>query len=213
MSDSFAGSAHLESGVDALLFDLGRVVIDVDMMRIHTRWSALAGVPFDQRHAQRVISSDAFRQHERGELTDAAFFAFLRRELEVDLTDEQFADGWNSIFVGEMPGIRQVLARVRDRVPLYAFSNTNPAHQAYWSVHFAELLEPFRKIYVSHEIGARKPEAAAFEAVVRDIGIAPSRTLFFDDAAENVAGARVCGLRAVEVATSADIERALADLF
>jgi putative hydrolase of the HAD superfamily len=66
---------------------------------------------------------------------------------------------------------------------------------------------------VSHEIGARKPEAAAFEAVVRDIGIAPSRTLFFDDAAENVAGARVCGLRAVEVATSADIERALADLF
>ena len=119
MSDSFAGSAHLESGVDALLFDLGHVVIDVDMMRIHTRWSALAGVPFDQRHAQRVISSDAFRQHERGELTDAAFFAFLRRELEVDLTD----------------------------------------------------------------------------------------------AAENVAGARVCGLRAVEVATSADIERALADLF
>src|SRR4029079_4493340 len=139
----------------------------------------------------------------------AAFFAFLRRELEVDLTDEQFADGWNSIFVGEKPGIRQVLDTLRDRVPLYAFSNTNPAHQAYWSVHFAELLEPFRKIYVSHEIGARKPEAAAFEAVVRDIGIAPSRTLFFDDAAENVAGARVCGLRGVRVAASADIEQTL----
>ena len=40
MSSGFTGGAHLESGVDALLFDLGRVVIDVDMMRIHARWSA-----------------------------------------------------------------------------------------------------------------------------------------------------------------------------
>jgi FMN phosphatase YigB (HAD superfamily) len=53
--------------------------------------------------------------------------------------------------------------------------------------------------HVSHEIGARKPEPAAFRSVVADMGLAPDRVLFFDDSAENVAGARACGLRAVDV--------------
>ena len=30
--------------IDALLFDLGRVLIDIDMTRAHTRWAAHAGV-------------------------------------------------------------------------------------------------------------------------------------------------------------------------
>ena len=68
------------------------------------------------------------------------------------------------------------------------------------------------KIYVSHEIGARKPEAAAFRAVVADMGMAPQRILFFDDIAENVAGARACGIAAVQVRTAGDVERALEDM-
>jgi glucose-1-phosphatase len=198
--------------VDALLFDLGRVVIDIDTARIHARWVELAGVPASHINATSITGSEIFRQHERGEITDAAFFAELRRDLQIDLTDDQFIDGWNTIFVGEMPGIRGLLCRAHGQLPLYGFSNTNPAHQAYWSVHFAELLAPFRKIYVSHEIGARKPERAAFEAVVGDIGVDPRRILFFDDVAENVLGARACGLQAVHVATTADVERALAGI-
>ena len=31
--------------IDALLFDLGRVLIDIDMTRIHDVWAAHAGVP------------------------------------------------------------------------------------------------------------------------------------------------------------------------
>lgn len=202
----------MKQTVDALLFDLGRVIIELDTYRAHARWAELAAVPVGQikdRIAARVAGQEAFRRHERGEISDAAFFAHLRRELEIDLTDDQFVDGWNAIFIGEMPGIRRVLSRAHGKLPLYVFSNTNAAHQAYWSVNFSELLLPFRKIYVSNEIGARKPEPAAFRAVVADMGAAPDRVLFFDDSAENVAGARACGLLAERVATAADVDRAL----
>lgn len=198
--------------VDALLFDLGRVIIDLDSARAHARWAELAGVPIAhivERIVARVAGQEPFRRHERGEITDAAFFAHLRRELEIDLTDDQFADGWNAIFIGEMPGIRHLLSRAQGKLLLYAFSNTNAAHQAYWSVHFAGLLAPFRKVYVSNEIGARKPEAAAFHAVVSDMRLTPDRILFFDDSAENVAGGRACGLLAVQVASASDVEQAL----
>lgn len=203
----------MPGGVEALLFDLGRVVIDVSIARAIARWAELAGVPaavIAERHAQRVASGESFRRHERGEIGDAAFFAHLREELQIKLTDAELLDGWNAIFIGEMPGIRPLLSRAEATVPLFAFSNTNAAHQDCWSVRFAELLRPFRKIYVSHELGARKPEAAAFRAVVEDIGHPAEHILFFDDAAENVAGARACGLNAVHVATTADIARTLA---
>jgi glucose-1-phosphatase len=204
--------ADRADAVDALLFDLGRVVIALDTERVHARWAELAGVPTEsihQRVAARVAGSEAFHRHERGEITDAAFFAHLRQELEIDLTDEQFVDGWNAIFDGEMPGIRRTLSRIHGRLPLYAFSNTNAAHQAYWSVHFAEVLAPFRKVYTSNEIGARKPEAAAFRAVVADMGVALERVLFFDDMADNVAAARACGIQAVHVQAAGDVELAL----
>ena len=205
----------MKQAVEALLFDLGRVIIDLDSARAPARWAQLAGVPaadINALLAQRIAGGEAFCRHERGEISDAAFFAHLRRELMIDLTDAQFIDGWNAIFIGEMPGIRPVLASLQGRLPFYAFSNTNPAHHAYWSIRFSDLLTSFRKIYVSHEIGARKPEPAAFQAVLADMAIAPERVLFFDDIAENVAGARACGLIAVEVASTRDVERVLREM-
>ena len=71
--------------IEALLFDLGRVVIDIDAARTHARWAELAGVPvahIEQRHSASISGAEAFWQHERGEISDAEFFAHLRRALE-----------------------------------------------------------------------------------------------------------------------------------
>jgi glucose-1-phosphatase len=203
----------VQTSIEALLFDLGGVVINLDHARAHARWAELTSMPMSDIGSlvrERIVGGEAYCRHERGEISDAQFFAHLRQQLRIELSDAEFIDGWNSIFIGEIPGIRRVLARVQG-MPLYAFSNTNVAHQAYWSRQFSDLLAPFRKIYVSHEMGARKPEPAAFRSVVADMGLAPDRVLFFDDSAENVAGARTCGLRAVKVTTAAAIERALSD--
>jgi glucose-1-phosphatase len=198
--------------VDALLFDLGRVLIDIDMSRIHARWATLAGRPADRidpTQSAKILGHEVFRQHERGQVSDAIFFAHVRGVLEYDLTDAQMLDGWNSIFIGEVPGIRAVLQRVAAKLPLYVFSNTNAAHVAHWSVHYADLLRPFSKVYVSNTLGHRKPEAAAFQAVTADMGVAPGRVLFFDDVADNVSGARLSGLQAVQVVSAPEIMAAL----
>lgn len=201
--------------VEALLFDLGRVVIDFDNSLAWARWAELARLPVaavEHRYRTGVADSEAFRRHERGQLSDAAFFAHLRGTLQVDLTYEQLVDGWNSIFVGEMPGVRRLLSGARDVLPIYAFTNSNAVHQAYCQGHFAELLAPFRKVYSSHLIGARKPEMSAFHAVAADMGVPPQRILFLDDLAANVAGAKASGMRAAHVTAVTDIERALSGL-
>jgi glucose-1-phosphatase len=197
--------------VEALLFDLGGVITAIDFARVTARWAMHAGAPHHVIH-ERVTHDEAYERHEKGEVDTVAYFASLRNSLGIDLTDAQFLDGWNAIFVGIVPGFAQILARAAAHLPVYAFTNTNPAHEACWSVRFAEDMKPFREVFVSSTIGLRKPDAAAFHHVAREMGTAPARILFFDDSLANVEGARAAGLQAVHVRSNDDVVAALAPL-
>jgi putative hydrolase of the HAD superfamily len=196
---------------DALLFDLGRVVLDIDFTRTLASWASHAGC--EPSHLLGRFSCDElYQRHERGEIDDAEFFAGLRASLGIGLSDAQFLDGWNAIFAGEMPDIAGHLARAAQRLPLYAFSNTNGAHVEHFSRAYASVLGHFREIFLSSTIGLRKPEAAAYDHVVKAIGVPARRIVFFDDLAENIEGARTRGLTAVHVTSPKDVADALAAL-
>jgi putative hydrolase of the HAD superfamily len=190
----FPGSA------DALLFDLGRVVINIDFGKAIACWAAHAGCD-PSAVVARFVRDEAYRAHEIGLISDAAYFDSLRTGLGIGLSDAQLLEGWNAIFAGEMPGISALLARAARHLPLYAFSNTNRPH-----------VDHFREMFLSSTIGLRKPDAEAYDHVVKAIGVPASRIVFFDDLAENVEGARARGLHAIHVRAPTDVENALAAL-
>ena len=190
------------------MFDLGRVVLDIDFSKAIACWAGYAGCePSDI--VERFVRDEAYRHHEIGKISDAAYFDSLRASLDIAITDEQFVEGWNAIFAGEMPGIAPLLARAAGRLPLYAFSNTNAPHVLHFSKAYADLLGHFGEVYLSSAIGLRKPDEAAYDHVVKAIGVPAERIVFFDDLAENIEGARARGLLAVHVRSSADVAAAL----
>jgi len=95
-----------------------------------------------------------------GRINDAAFFANLRKSLGVDLTDGQFLEAGTRSSPARCR-IAPTAAAAAKRMPLYAFSNTNPAHVAHFSVAYAGLLSHFRTVFLSSSIGFRKPDAEA----------------------------------------------------
>jgi glucose-1-phosphatase len=109
---------------DALLFDLGGVVIDFDFRRAFARWAEATSCDAALLR-ERFSHDEAFKLHETGRLTDEAYFESLRMSLGINISNAEILDGWNAIFVGEMPGISSSLAKVATNVPLYAFTNTN----------------------------------------------------------------------------------------
>jgi len=204
-------SSLAPNSADALLFDLGRVVLDIDFGKALACWAGHAGrAPGDL--AARFVREESYRDHEVGKIEDAAYFQSLRDALGIGISDAQFLEGWNAIFAGEMPGIAPLLKRAAAHLPLYAFSNTNRPHVEHFSKAYADVLGHFRQVFLSSSIGLRKPDAAAYDHVVKAIGVPAERIVFFDDVAANIEGARARGLVAVHVTSPDDVAETLAAL-
>jgi FMN phosphatase YigB (HAD superfamily) len=194
--------------VEALLFDFGGVLIEIDFDRVFARWAELAGVPFEQIKP-RFEHGEAYQAHERGEIDAAQFYASQRAALGIDLGDADFEDGWQQVFGSEIAPSVALLPRLESRVPLHLFSNTNRTHHGYWKRRYAGALRPIERQFISCEMGVRKPDAAAFEAVARSLGVPLGHILFFDDTLANVEGARATGMQAVHVKSPGDLRSAV----
>jgi putative hydrolase of the HAD superfamily len=196
----------------ALLFDLGRVVLELEPMRTMACWARHAGCDVSDI-AARFRVDDACLKYETGKIDTATYFTSLRTLLLADLMDMQLLEGWNAMFVGVMPRMAALLADAAHHLPLYALSNTNPAHEAHFLRDFADTLGHFRAIFTSSAIGLMKPDAAAYRHAIEAIGVPAERIVFFDDLIENIEGARQCGLTAIHVTSTDDVADALAGLF
>ena len=200
-----------ESSTEVLLFDLGGVVFQIDFERAVAHWAAHAG---ESVHTikSRYCADEWYERHERGEISAAQYFDALRDRLGITISDEQFAAGWNAIFGRESTGMFELLQSLSARIPVYAFSNSNVMHQAFWERKYAKTLSLFRNVFVSSDLGMRKPEAEAYRHVAACIGVEPQRVLFFDDTRENIDGARDIGMFAVHVRDVTDIRASVAAL-
>lgn len=194
--------------VEALLFDLGNVLVEIDFGRMFAALAEASGGDASVLRG-RFTFDDAYERHERGELTFADYARSLRQTLGLDLADATLLAAWNAIFVQPVPGVGELLRRAGKRWPLYALTNTNAAHQEVWTRDYAEVLAPLERVFVSSEMGWRKPQPEAFLQVAREIGVVPERILFFDDTLENIVGAQAVGLQTVHVVSGQDTVDAL----
>jgi HAD superfamily hydrolase (TIGR01509 family) len=194
--------------IDALLFDLGGVLIDVDFNRAFASWSAASGI--DAALLQSRFQVDqTYHRHERAEISGKQYFAALRESLGINLDDAQFESGWNAILGAEIVSTTRFLPELLQQRPLYLFSNSNRTHHVCWEREYAGMLANFAEVFVSSEIGLRKPDAEAFLHVASAAGLDPQRILFFDDTMENIEGAKAVGMMAVHVTGTESIVNAI----
>ena len=196
------------SEIKVILFDLGNVLIKIDFSRVISEWVRFSGKDEIHISPDSILGSEN-EKYERGEISTDQFVSSLKRELKLNMSDEKFLQGWNNIFVGETPGIRNVIDRVFSKYPLFVFSNTSISHSNVWRSQYSELLKYFDKLFTSYELGMRKPEKESFLEVCSDIGVTPENILFFDDTMENVVAAQEMGMSSVQVNSINDISNHL----
>ena len=110
----------------------------------------------------------------------------------------------------EIPTRRlQFIRSLATRYDVYLLSNTNEIH---WDYACKELLafsdikmyEPFKKIYLSHELHLSKPDLRIFNYVMDDAGLEACETLFVDDSKDNCDAASEGGIKTFHSVKSED---------
>jgi putative hydrolase of the HAD superfamily len=190
--------------VRAAVFDLGRVVIDVREEEIPRHWARASGADLDRVVA--VFRGDAhYQRMERGEISIDQYHAIISAQIDGPLSLDDFVAGWNSIFFGVLPDMEPLLAELSGCVRLVALSNTNETHTATWRDLYRGVLAHFERVFVSHEMGLRKPETECYRRVLDYLGLPAGEIVFIDDKAANVAAAESLGMRGIVAETAGQL--------
>lgn len=192
------------SNIDAVIFDFGGVLLDLDYSKTENAFKELGVLNFSELYSQAKQSS-IFDDLERGKIGPAAFHDFIRTRadqgLRERLTSEAINHAWSQM-LRSIPSERLAFVdAIKYHRPTFLLSNTNDIHidafeaeieRVHGKKYFYSL---FKKIYYSSRHGMRKPDAEFYELVLEEQKLDPARTLFIDDHAPNITGANAVGIR------------------
>ena len=185
-----------------IIFDLGGIFIEIYFSKTEEAFKSLGVLNWSQFYTQSTASA-LFENLETGKITPEEFYEGFRKESGADLTDEQIKEAWNAM-LGPFPLERlQWLQEIGKRYQIYLFSNTNIIHYIAFQKIFRKSMEErnfddyFIKTHYSHQLGIRKPYASAFKKLLQIEKLKPEETLFIDDTAKNIEGAKQAGLQTI----------------
>tara|TARA_B100000900_G_scaffold190600_1_gene161436 strand:+ start:1423 stop:2076 length:654 start_codon:yes stop_codon:yes gene_type:complete len=183
--------------IEAIVFDLGKVIIPVDFDRTVQAFVTLGGNQASELYHYKG-QTNLFEELERGEVSRKEFLSRLRPELSY-ASDAEIVDGWNAMLYHVDCSTFEYLNKLRPRFRTFILSNINTYH-AEWvdkamrstdSEH--AIYQYFDHVFYSHEIGHRKPEYGAWQYIIEQEGIHAQQTLFIDDKKENIEAAKALG--------------------
>ncbi len=194
-----------------LLFDLGNVIVDLDIPATYTALTELTNL---NREAFNTFLNETawLEKYETGQMDTDAFIDGIIRYARPGSTSKDVINSWNAMLV-DIPYPRlEWLASLRPQFQVGLLSNTNPLHLE-WVYQF--LLKRygitdfesryFDQVFYSHQIGHRKPDRSCFDFALEKIGLPAANILFIDDLAENTSAARLTGMRVATHSPASEI--------
>jgi len=185
-------------GIKNIVFDLGGVIINLNQELTFQHFKAIFNEDFPKIW-EEIQEKNILERFETGELSNEDFISFFQQQ-KPELTTVKLMEAWNSMLL-DIPAERiSLIEELRKEYNIYLLSNTNEIHYSfienYYQTEFKaeSFMSLFKKVYLSHEMGLRKPDVAIFEKVLSDSNLIASETLFIDDSLEHIKSAKKVGI-------------------
>ena len=185
----------------AVIFDIGRVIIRVDLSRSAAALGKRKGLSH-LRVLQELESDARWPDWQEGRMTPRDWHAHLSKKLQFSYNFEEFCAVWNSVLDPEtiLPDV--LFEHLATKCRLALLSNTDPIHVAHFEATFPFVRHFPARVY-SCRVGSSKPSPAIFHHALREVAAMPDEAMFVDDVHENVLAAASLGINAFHF-TSAD---------
>lgn len=198
-------------GIDTIIFDLGKVIINLDMEATYEQLAKLFGKNYELKMTE-LNDLHVFTDYETGRISTSDFVNALLSKAKEGVTYANIVNAWNAM-LGDIPDVRfDILENAKSRFKIYCLSNTNELHIEWIEKWLKEhkgidSLNPFfHTVYYSHEMGQRKPDVEIFETVIKNHNLAPSKTVFIDDTSGHLVGAQQAGLNTFHLSDDINLE-------
>jgi FMN phosphatase YigB (HAD superfamily) len=196
-----------------IIFDYGNVIFNIDFRKVQQAFRDLGVQNVEDFFGHRK-QDGVFDLMDRGEISNAGFRDRIRELAQKPaLTDKQIDDAWNSIFIETPASYIELLKKAKDKYRTFLLSNTNAIHFDFFTDYIKKNFgldsnDPlFERVYYSHIMGKRKPEAAIFEQVLTENNLQPEETLFIDDSPQHLVTAKKLGLHTFLMTAPDTIEK------
>jgi len=196
------------SSIETIIFDLGGVVVDLDLSRTIVGFEKL-GIKEPGRFIRHGAHGDIFLKLETGEISEKEFYSRIKELAGRNLADEEIRTAWCAMFT-ELPEKRvRIIEHLKKDHRVILLSNTNSIHRSHFdgmATGYGSLSDLFDEVYYSFMLHDHKPNVSVFRKVIEAEGLKPSKTLFIDDAQKNIVAAREAGMHTMLITPENQME-------
>jgi putative hydrolase of the HAD superfamily len=201
-----------QSPIEAVVFDYGGVLCHPPAASEIDRLAALFGLPRDKFWRMYLRLRGPY---DRGLIDACEYWRTMAQCAGVLLSESQLASleaidlamwsGYNKSMLALAAQLREAGIKTGILSNMLAGMLEKLRAEVDW-------LPLFDVQVYSCDLGLVKPDEAIYARLIDELGVAPSRTLFVDDIAANVDGARRAGLQAVVFESESQLRDYLAEL-
>jgi len=199
------------SGISAIVFDFGGVLMDWDPRHLYRKLFCSDEAAMEEFLAT-VCTAEWIRQQDMGLPVADAVAQLARRFPDHAPLIEAYDKRWQEILAGPIEDSVTVLADLWERnVPLFGLTNL-PGEKFPALMKRLNFIDWFEAVVVSGVVGFAKPDPQIYTYLLQTYRLIPESTLYIDDVAENVEGAKALGLATLHFVSSAKLRNDLVDL-
>jgi glucose-1-phosphatase len=190
--------------IRAVIFDIGRVLIRVDVRRA---LNTLAdGLTLSPEELWAAIEKDpSWKDWQEGRISPRDYHLRLTKRLGSKLPFERFADAWNVALDPQPMQDSSLFDRLSKGYRLALLSNTDPLHVAYMELRY-DFFRFFPERIYSCVLGASKPNPLIYREALRACGVRAQDAFYVDDVPAYVAAAKALGMNASQYQSPGQLE-------
>lgn len=182
--------------IEAVIFDLGRVLIQVDLTKGLFPFINNNPGKDDQIVLTEVFKNPLFVAFCTGQIDSFTLYNEMHRMFSLDMSFERFSHVWCDVF-SPMEEMEEIVDTISKEYKIGLLSDTDPLHWEFVLKKYP-FLKRFSNPTLSFEIGVLKPAKTCYQRAAEDANTAVESCLFIDDRIENVEGAKNAGMHAIQ---------------
>lgn len=200
------------TGIKNIVFDFGRVLLDIDPRLTQLGLAQLEYKPDDATKGAK--DDEIVVNLETGKISAKEFIDAVLEVVKEGTNNEDIIRVWNAMLLDFPERHVETLRKLRESYNIFLLSNSNQIHYDHYMKVFRDkygfdLSDLFDKMWFSFQLGVIKPDPRIFEFILHDAQLKAEETLFVDDTLMHVEAAKKLGIRAFHLSGDSDIS----DLF